>query len=72
MKKRLLAVLLISVMTLSMLTACHDSSEKTATKDVKATGYDPEKAAADFDFGELSDEEKNYTIEMDTITVITW
>lgn len=64
MKKRLLAVLLISVMTLSMLTACHDSSEKTATKDVKATGYDPEKAAADFDFGELSDEEKNYTIEM--------
>ena len=42
MKKRLLAVLLISVMTLSMLTACHDSSEKTATKDVKATGYDPE------------------------------
>lgn len=65
MKKRLVSVLLVMALLVPTVTACHDSSKDSqATKDVQATGYDPEEAAKKFDFGELSDEDKNYTIEM--------
>ncbi len=52
-------------MVCSLLTACHNSSEdNTKTVDVEATDFDPEKAVEDFEFGELTDEEKNYVVEM--------
>ena len=64
MKRRFLAALLVVTLLVPVITACHDSSTQTATKDVKATGYDPKEAVKDFEFGDLSEEEKNYTIEM--------
>ena len=64
MKKRLVAVLLVAAMSMSLLTACRDSGERTATKDVAETGYSAEEAVKDFEFGELNDTEKNYTVEM--------
>ena len=64
MKRRFLAALLVVTLLVPVITACHDSSTQTATKDVKATGYDPKEAVQDFDFGDLSEEEKNYTVEM--------
>lgn len=64
MKKRIVAVLLIACMSLTMLSACRDSSKETATKDVKETGYDPKEAVKDFEFGELSEEDKDYVVEM--------
>lgn len=64
MKKKILSLLLLTTLLVTSATACHDSSEKTAAKDVKASGYDPKEAVKDFEFGELSEEEKNHTIEM--------
>lgn len=65
MKKRIVSVLLVMALLVPTVTACHDSSkDNQATKDVEATGYNPEEAAKKFDFGELSDADKNYTIEM--------
>ena len=64
MKRRFLAALLVVTLLVPVITACHDSSTQTATKDVKTTGYDPKEAVKDFDFGDLSEEEKNYTVEM--------
>ena len=58
MKKRLLSVLLVALLLVPTITACHDSSEDTATKDVKEAGYDPEEAVKDFEFGELSEEDE--------------
>ena len=46
MKKRLVSVLLVMALLVPTVTACHDSSKDSqATKDVQATGYDPEEAA---------------------------
>lgn len=64
MKRRIIAVMLMLALITPTLTACHDSSQKTSTKDVKETGYDPEEAVKDFEFGELNEEEKDYVIEM--------
>lgn len=64
MKKRLVAVLLVAAMSVSLLTACHDSGENKVTVDIKQTDYDPEEAVKDFEFGELNETEKNYTVEM--------
>lgn len=64
MKKRIVAVLLVACLTMTMLSACRDSSQETSTKDVKETGYDPKEAVKDFKFGDLSEEDKNYTVEM--------
>lgn len=64
MKKKIVASLLAIALLVPTLTGCHDSSQNTVTKDVKATGYDPKEAVKGFDFGELTDEEKDYTIEM--------
>ena len=65
MKKRIVSVLLVMALLVPTVTACHDSSkDNQATKDVEATGYNPEESAKKFDFGELSDADKNYTIEM--------
>lgn len=61
MKRRLVAVLLVAAMSFSLLTACHDSGDKTAVIEVD---YDPNEAVKDFEFGELNDVEKNYQIEM--------
>ena len=63
MKKKLIASLLAAAMLCSLLTACHNSSE-TNTVDVESTDFDPKKAVEDYEFGELSEEEKNYTGEM--------
>lgn len=64
MKKRLVAVLLVAAMSMSLLTACRDSGENKATVDIEQTDYDPEEEVKNFEFGELSDEEKNYVVEM--------
>lgn len=64
MKRRALAALLLAAMSLTLLSGCRDSSTETATKDVKETGYDPEEAVKGFEFGDLTEEEKNYTVEM--------
>ncbi|MDD6440787.1 MAG: ABC transporter substrate-binding subunit SaoX [bacterium] len=64
MKKRIVAVLLVAAMSFSLLTACRDSSENKNTVDIKQTDYDPAEEVKDFEFGELSEEEKSYTIEM--------
>ena len=54
MKKRIVSVLLVMALLVPTVTACHDSSkDNQATKDVEATGYNPEEAAKKFDFGEL-------------------
>ena len=58
MKKRLVAVLLVAAMSMSLLTACRDSGENKATVDIEQTDYDPEEEVKNFEFGELSDEEK--------------
>ena len=63
MKKRLISALLVAVMSLSLLTGCHNSNE-TNTVDVSQTDYDPAEAVADFEFGELNDTEKDYVIEL--------
>ena len=64
MKKRLVAVLLVAAMSMSLLTACRDSGENKETVDIEQTDYDPEEEVKNFEFGELSDEEKNYVVEM--------
>ena len=64
MKRRAIAALLTAAMSVSLFTGCHDSSQETAAVDLENTDYDPEEAVKDFEFGELSEEEKNYTIEM--------
>lgn len=63
MKKKVIAALLMAAMSVSLLTGCHNSNQ-TATIDVKETAYDPKEAVKDFEFGELSEEEKDYVIEM--------
>ena len=63
MTMKLIASLLAAAMLCSLLTACHNSSE-TNTVDVESTDFDPKKAVEDYEFGELSEEEKNYTVEM--------
>lgn len=63
MKKRIVAALLVAVMSLSMLTGCHDSSGGAAM-DVSQTDYDPAEAVKDFEFRELNDIEKDYVVEM--------
>lgn len=64
MKRKIIAVMMALTLVMPTLTACHDSSKKTVTKDVKETGYDPKEAVKDFEFGELNDVEKDYVIEM--------
>lgn len=64
MKRRVIAAFLTAAMSVSLFTGCHDSSQETAAVDVESTDYDPKEAVKDFEFGELSEEEKNYTIEM--------
>lgn len=64
MKRRIVAALLAAAMSVSLFTGCHDSSQETAAVDVEQTDYDPEEAVKDFELGELSEEEKDYTIEM--------
>jgi len=64
MRKRVIAVALTIVMGLLLLTGCRDSSQDTVTKDVQETGYDPEEAVNDFEFGELNETEQDYTVEM--------
>lgn len=63
MKRKVIAALLAASMLCSLLTACHNSNEAN-TVDVESTDFDPEKAVEDYEFGELSDEEKDYVVEM--------
>lgn len=64
MKKRIIAALLVTVMSCSLLAGCHNSSEQKTAVDVEETGYDPKEAVKDFKFGELNEKEKDYVIEM--------
>lgn len=64
MKKKVISVLLATAICVSGLTGCHDSSQTTSTKDVESIGYDPKEAVKDFEFGELTEADKDYTIEM--------
>lgn len=61
MKKRIIAALLVAAMSFSLLTACRDSSSETVIQEVD---YDPAEEVKDFEFGELTEEEKNYVVEM--------
>lgn len=63
MKNRVIAALLVAVMSLSLLTGCHDSSGGAAME-VSQTDYDPAEAVKDFEFRELNDIEKDYVVEM--------
>ncbi|MBS4979763.1 MAG: ABC transporter substrate-binding protein [Lachnospiraceae bacterium] len=64
MKRKMLALLMVAALAGTTMTACHDSSQKTASKDVKETGYDVEKEIKAFKMGELNETEKDYQIEM--------
>lgn len=64
MKKRVLAALLAATLVGTTMTGCHDSSQKTASKDAKETGYNVEEEIKAFKMGELNDTEKDYKIEM--------
>lgn len=65
MKKRIVAILLMTAMTVSLLAGCRNSEETNAvTKDIETIGYDPKEAVKDFEFGELNETEKDYVIEM--------
>lgn len=66
MKKRgrALAGMLAVTMAATVISACHDSSERSATVSNEAIGYDAKEAVKDFQLGELNDVEKDYTIEM--------
>ena len=61
MKKRTLAIMLIAIMMLSILTGCTDSSKVTS---IKKVDYDPVAEVKRFKLAELSETEKNYTIQM--------
>lgn len=65
MKKRIVAIFLMTAMTVSLLAGCRNSEETNAvTKDIETIGYDPKEAVKDFEFGELNETEKDYVIEM--------
>ena len=64
MKKQALSCLLAVSMLTPALVGCHDSGNEKAAVSNEAIGYDPEEAVKDFEFGELNDTEKDYTIEM--------
>ena len=64
MKKRLSALVLAAALAATTLTACHDSSQKTVSKDAKDTGYNVEDEIKAFKMGDLNETEKNYTVEM--------
>ena len=64
MKKQALSCLLAVSMLTPALAGCHDSGNEKAAVSNEAIGYDPEEAVKDFEFGELNDTEKDYTIEM--------
>ncbi|MEG2305615.1 MAG: ABC transporter substrate-binding subunit SaoX [Lachnospiraceae bacterium] len=64
MKKRWISFLLVAMLSLSALTGCHNSSQKTSTKDVKETGYDPKEEVKKFKMGKLNNIEKDRTVEM--------
>lgn len=61
--KKVLAGGLAAALAVSSLTGCHNSSSSN-TVSVEATDYDPKAAAADFKAGELTDADKDYTVEM--------
>ena len=64
MKKRILAVLLLAAMSVSLFTGCRNTADDTLLNKVTYTNYDPAEEVKDFEFGELSEEEKNYVVEM--------
>lgn len=64
MKKQALSCLLAVSMLTPALYGCHNSGNEKAAVSNEAIGYDPEEAVKDFEFGELNDTEKDYTIEM--------
>lgn len=61
MIKRIVFLVLVLVILFSTLTGCKDSSKTTL---VKQTDYDPVAEVSRFKLNELSELEKNYTIEM--------
>ena len=66
MKKRIIAVIAACALAVSSLAGCgalHNSNEANAV-DVEKTDYDPKEEVKDFKFGELNDDEKDYTVEM--------
>ena len=64
MRKRALSWLLAVSVLAPTLAGCHDSGTQKAAISNEAIGYDPEEAVKDFEFGELNNVEKDYTIEM--------
>lgn len=61
MKKRILAIILVSVIMVPILTGCTDSSKETIIKEID---YDPAEEVARYELGELSDADKDFEIQM--------
>lgn len=73
MKKRIVSVLLVMALLVPTVTACHDSSkDNQATKDVEATGYNPEEAAKNLILANYLMKIRTTPSRWDTSTVTTW
>ena len=73
MKKRIVSVLLVMALLVPTVTACHDSSkDNQATKDVEATGYNPEEAAKNLILANYLRRIRIIPSKWDISTVTTW
>ncbi|MDR7857488.1 ABC transporter substrate-binding subunit SaoX [Tissierella sp.] len=61
MKKRIIAMVLVLAMGVVFLAGCTDSSKDSIIQEV---GYDPVAEVAKYKLGELSEADKNFTIQM--------
>lgn len=61
MKKRIIAMTLSLAMMAAFMAGCTDSSKETVISEVD---YDPVAAVAKYELGELSEADKNFTIQM--------
>ena len=61
MKKKMVAIFLVVVLSIGFLAACTDSGQETIVGEIE---YDPEAEVAKYDLNELSDEEKDFVVQL--------
>ena len=61
MKKRMIAMVLVLVMGMVFLAGCTDSSKETIVQEID---YDPVAEASKYELGELTDEEKDFIVQL--------
>ncbi|MBU5436537.1 ABC transporter substrate-binding protein [Tissierella sp. MSJ-40] len=61
MKRRIVAMLLVSIMIAASATGCTDSSKETVIQEID---YDPAVEAAKYELGELTDADKDFVIQL--------